>query len=117
MLQCSSSSTSSSELSFFDEKVGVQNENGGAKLKEQFEYLVCEFGWRVRRLIENADEMKMAAQVQAEAFHVPVALFDDMFFQFFKVLFLSFFFSRIAFFFLVIFTLVLSAHQIMSFYK
>ncbi|PNX59784.1 hypothetical protein L195_g051594, partial [Trifolium pratense] len=32
----------------------------------------------------NADEIKMAADVQAEAFHVPVALFNDLFFQFFK---------------------------------
>ncbi|GAU37965.1 hypothetical protein TSUD_269800 [Trifolium subterraneum] len=37
----------------------------------------------------NADEIKMAADVQAEAFHVPVALFNDLFFQFFKAEVLS----------------------------
>ena len=48
-------------------------------------YLVNECGWKVRRLVEKEDEMRMVAQVQAEAFHVPVALFNDFFFQFFQV--------------------------------
>jgi hypothetical protein len=43
--------------------------------KEEDEYLAREAGWGVRRM----------AQVQAEAFHVPVALFNDFFFDFFKV--------------------------------
>ncbi|XP_061362861.1 GCN5-related N-acetyltransferase 10, chloroplastic [Gastrolobium bilobum] len=87
VLQCSS--ISSSELSCADQNVKVQIENGSGKLKQQIEYLVCEYGWRVRRLIENADEIKKAAQVQAEAFHVPVALFNDLFFQFFQAEVLS----------------------------
>lgn len=52
---------------------------------EQYDYLVCEYGWRVRRLVEKADEIKNAARVQAEAFHVPVSLFNELFFQFFLV--------------------------------
>ncbi|KAK7263807.1 hypothetical protein RJT34_31404 [Clitoria ternatea] len=80
MLQCSSS-----QLSCADQKVSLQTENGGGKVKRPFEYLVCDHGWRVRRLIENdPDEISMAAHVQAQAFHVPVALFNDLFFQFFK---------------------------------
>ncbi|XP_027353705.1 uncharacterized protein LOC113864316 [Abrus precatorius] len=90
VLHCSSSSsTSSSQLSCADQKVRLQIENGSGKLKQRFEYLVCEYGWRVRRLIENTDEIRMAAQVQAQAFHVPVALFNDLFFQFFKAEVLS----------------------------
>lgn len=53
--------------------------------EEQFEYLASESGWKVRRLAENRDEMSEVAQIQAEAFHTPVALFDDVFFEFFKV--------------------------------
>ncbi|XP_043703308.1 uncharacterized protein LOC122653520 isoform X2 [Telopea speciosissima] len=52
--------------------------------KEQFGYLVSEFGWKVRRLVEEEDEMRRVTQVQAEAFHVPVVLFNDLFFEFFK---------------------------------
>lgn len=94
VLHCSS--TSSSQLSCADQKVGLQIENNGGcsgkEVKKELEYLVCEYGWRVRRLIENTDEIKIAAQVQAEAFHVPLALFNDLFFQFFKVLLLIFFY-------------------------
>lgn len=86
MLQCCSSSTSSSQLSYADQNVGLQIESDGGKLEQQVEYLVCEYGWMVRRLIENKDETRQAAQVQAEAFHIPVALFNDLFFQFFQVL-------------------------------
>lgn len=88
---CSSSSTSSPQLPCTDQDVRLQIENGSSngKLKQQFEYLVCEYGWRVRRLSENADEIKKASQVQAEAFHVPVSLFNDLFFQFFQAEVLS----------------------------
>lgn len=88
---CSSSSTSSPQLPCTDQDVRLQIENGSSngKLKQQFEYLVCEYGWRVRRLFENADEIKKASQVQAEAFHVPVSLFNDLFFQFFQAEVLS----------------------------
>lgn len=90
-LQCSrSNSTSSSEqLYFADQKVMLEIENDSENMKQKLDFLVCEYGWRIRRLIENADEIKMAAQVQAEAFHDPVALFNDLFFQFFKAEVLS----------------------------
>ncbi|KAF5732787.1 hypothetical protein HS088_TW17G00319 [Tripterygium wilfordii] len=48
------------------------------------EYLVSEYGWNVRRLAEEKQEIREAANIQAEAFHTPVALFNDMFFEFFK---------------------------------
>ena len=98
VLQCSS--TSSSQLRCADQNVSVrlQIENGSGKLKQQFEYLVCEYGWRVRRLVENADEISKAARIQAEAFHVPVALFNDLFFHFFQVFcFSSLLFSSFCF--------------------
>lgn len=50
-----------------------------------FEYLVKAHGWGVRRLIEDGVEMRAVARIQAEAFHEPVALFNDLFFQFFQV--------------------------------
>nr|XP_023879490.1 uncharacterized protein LOC111991907 isoform X2 [Quercus suber] len=75
------SSTSSAE------EVGLV---GDGKFAEgQFGYLVNEYGWKVRRLVENADEMRKAAQIQAEAFHVPLALFNDLFFDFFQAEVLS----------------------------
>ena len=89
---CSSNSTSSSEqLYFADQKVKLEIENDSENMRQKLDFVVCEYGWRIRRLIENADEIRMAAQVQAEAFHDPVALFNDLFFQFFKVLLLSFY--------------------------
>jgi len=94
VLQCSSStstSTISSQLPCVDQNVRLQIENGSSgKLKQQFEYLACEYGWRVRRLFENADEIRRASEVQAEAFHIPVSIFNDLFFQFFQVFFFSF---------------------------
>ncbi|KAG4966684.1 hypothetical protein AAZX31_12G001900 [Glycine max] len=81
VLQCSSTT---------DQDVRLQIESGSiGKLKQHFEYLVCEYGWRVRRLFENADEIKKASHVQAEAFHVPVSLFNELFFQFFQAEVLS----------------------------
>ncbi|KAK2433235.1 ribosomal protein S18 acetylase RimI protein [Trifolium repens] len=91
MLQCcsTSSSSSSEQLYFADQKVKLEIENDSENMKQKFDFLVCEYGWRIRRLIMNADEIKMAADVQAEAFHVPVALFNNLFFQFFKAEVLS----------------------------
>lgn len=86
---CSSNTSSSQQLYFGDQKVRFEIENDGENMKQNFESLVCEYGWRIRRLIENADEIRLAVQVQAEAFHVPVALFNDLFFQFFKAEVLS----------------------------
>ncbi|XP_028548040.1 uncharacterized protein LOC110113190 isoform X1 [Dendrobium catenatum] len=53
------------------------------------EYLVEEFGWGVRRMTVSGDEMRKVADVQAEAFHVPVSFFNDVFFEFFKAEVLS----------------------------
>ncbi|XP_020575806.1 uncharacterized protein LOC110021588 [Phalaenopsis equestris] len=53
------------------------------------EYLVEEFGWGVRRMSESVDEMRKVADVQAEAFHVPVLFFNDFFFEFFRAEVLS----------------------------
>ncbi|CAK8575316.1 unnamed protein product [Lathyrus sativus] len=91
MLQCYSTGSSEESSYFGDQRVKfeIENENGGESLKQKFEILACEYGWRIRRLTVNADEIKMAAQVQAEAFHVPMALFNDLFFQFFKAEVLS----------------------------
>ncbi|CAN1247167.1 hypothetical protein LINGRAPRIM_LOCUS3372 [Linum grandiflorum] len=60
-----------------------------AGTEKQFENLTTQFGWRVRRLVNNPTETKEVAQVQAEAFHTPVALFDFLFFEFFKAEVLS----------------------------
>eukprot|EP00268_Persea_americana_P032590 TRINITY_DN3208_c0_g1_i4.p1 TRINITY_DN3208_c0_g1~~TRINITY_DN3208_c0_g1_i4.p1 ORF type:complete len:324 (-),score=72.69 TRINITY_DN3208_c0_g1_i4:271-1242(-) len=57
--------------------------------EEQFGYLVSEYGWGVRRLVEEGEEMRKVAQVQAEAFHEPKALFNDLFFLFFQAEVLS----------------------------
>ncbi|KAJ4713742.1 Acyl-CoA N-acyltransferase protein [Melia azedarach] len=69
-------------------------DNGKVLLKEkenkqQFEYLASDFGWKVRRLDSVDDEMREVAFIQAEAFHVPVAFFNDLFFEFFKAEVLS----------------------------
>ncbi|XP_057749363.1 GCN5-related N-acetyltransferase 10, chloroplastic [Arachis stenosperma] len=90
VLQCTTTS-STSQLSRADQNLSLQQqiENAGEKLKQQLEYLVCEYGWKVRRLVENKDETGKAALIQAEAFHEPVALFNDLFFQFFKAEVLS----------------------------
>lgn len=75
---CSSSSTT---------KTG---ETGYAEKKDEVGYyLASEFGWGVRRMLQVGEEMRSVAYTQAEAFHVPVFLFDDFFFQFFQVFCLS----------------------------
>ncbi|XP_012704213.1 uncharacterized protein LOC101771475 [Setaria italica] len=53
------------------------------------EYLAREAGWGVRQMGRVGEEMRRVAQVQAKAFHVPVALFNDFFFDFFKAEVLS----------------------------
>ncbi|KAJ1288811.1 hypothetical protein BS78_02G116700 [Paspalum vaginatum] len=57
--------------------------------EEEEEYLAREAGWGVRRMARVGEEMRRVALVQAEAFHVPVALFNDFFFDFFKAEVLS----------------------------
>lgn len=80
-----------------------QDSNGRWKDTDQEQplYLASEYGWKVRRLEEEDQlEMRKVAQIQAEAFHQPIAFFDDLFFQFFKVSLLYPFYSF--FFFLKI---------------
>ncbi|KAM0931523.1 hypothetical protein ACQ4PT_000273 [Festuca glaucescens] len=61
---------------------------GGTEDKEE-RYLTRTAGWGVRRMGRVGEEMRRVALVQAEAFHVPVALFNDFFFDFFKAEVLS----------------------------
>ncbi|CAL5076113.1 unnamed protein product [Urochloa decumbens] len=61
----------------------------GAEREEEDGYLAREAGWGVRQMGRVGEEMRRVAQVQAEAFHVPVALFNDFFFDFFKAEVLS----------------------------
>ncbi|GLU05316.1 hypothetical protein SLE2022_224200 [Rubroshorea leprosula] len=56
---------------------------------DQLVYLLSEYGWNVRRLLEDEVEMRKVAQIQAEAFHQPAAIFDDLFFEFFQAEVLS----------------------------
>ncbi|KAG6625109.1 uncharacterized protein LOC122299678 isoform X1 [Carya illinoinensis] len=73
-----------------DQEVGlVGNGNSAINAEGKSRYLVDEYGWKVRRLVVKEDEMRKAAQVQAEAFHEPVALFNDFFFEFFQAEVLS----------------------------
>ncbi|KAK9162048.1 hypothetical protein Syun_002950 [Stephania yunnanensis] len=83
-------STTSSEVD-----VRLVEEGGYDVNKGKFGYLVNEFGWRVRRLVEEEDEMRKVAQVQAESFHDPVVFFNDLFFQFFKAEVLSVLFTSL----------------------
>ncbi|XP_062188376.1 GCN5-related N-acetyltransferase 10, chloroplastic [Phragmites australis] len=70
-----------------EKEVGVTG--GGEEQENDEEYLVRESGWGVRRMGRVGEEMRRVALVQAEAFHVPVALFNDFFFNFFKAEVLS----------------------------
>ncbi|KAL5776310.1 hypothetical protein ACOSP7_009236 [Xanthoceras sorbifolium] len=59
--------------------------------EEKLDWLVVseEYGWQVRRLVVEDGEMRRVAFVQADAFHTPVLLFNDLFFEFFKAEVLS----------------------------
>lgn len=61
-------------------------------------YLARGFGWGVRRMVSVGDEMRRVAEVQAEAFHEPLALFDNFFFEFFKVTCLLLLYKPLKFF-------------------
>lgn len=87
LVHCCSSSTSTSadqQVNLAAEKLELNGIYENKKL--QFGYLVSDVNWQVRRMVETEDEMKEVANVQAEAFHEPVFLFDDLFFDFFKVI-------------------------------
>ncbi|KAG2632869.1 uncharacterized protein LOC120659798 [Panicum virgatum] len=68
---------------------GVAAAAAASEEEEEDGYLAREAGWGVRRMGRVGEEMRRVAQVQAEAFHVPVALFNDFFFDFFKAEVLS----------------------------
>lgn len=59
----------------------------GMEESKEVEYLVREYGWKVRRMVEDMNEMRKVADIQAYSFHVPSLVFDHWFFQFFKVFF------------------------------
>uniref|UniRef100_A0A0E0AHV4 N-acetyltransferase domain-containing protein n=1 Tax=Oryza glumipatula TaxID=40148 RepID=A0A0E0AHV4_9ORYZ len=71
-----------------EEEVGVAGD-GGEEDGDEDGYLAREGEWGVRRMVRVGEEMRRVALVQAEAFHVPVALFNDVFFDFFKAEVLS----------------------------
>ncbi|KAI8526578.1 hypothetical protein RHMOL_Rhmol12G0007200 [Rhododendron molle] len=89
MVQCSTSSspTSTEEVELDGKIEDLDAKNGDGE--GQFGDLVREYGWKVRRMVEEQSEMRKVAQVQAEAFHEPVFLFNDLFFQFFQAEVLS----------------------------
>ncbi|XP_047322621.1 uncharacterized protein LOC124926437 isoform X2 [Impatiens glandulifera] len=85
----SSNSSEHKEVGLVVGTVGTDDEDHDDE-EGQFGYLVREYGWRVRRLDEKDQvELNSVAQVQAQAFHVPVFLFDDFFLQFFQAEVLS----------------------------
>lgn len=57
----------------------------GGEEEQGRRYLATEYGWGVRRMVKVGEEVRVVAHIQAEAFHEPLALFDDFFFQFFEV--------------------------------
>ncbi|XP_030520873.1 uncharacterized protein LOC115734290 [Rhodamnia argentea] len=79
-LRCSLSSPEEAEFGGITGLRTERRDDGGGR----FEYLAKAHGWGVRRLIEDGDEMRAVARIQAQAFHEPVALFNDLFFQFFE---------------------------------
>lgn len=87
LIHCCSSSTSTSADQQLNTPADYKLDsriNEDEKL--QFGYLVRDVNWQVRRMLETEEEMREVANVQAEAFHDPVFLFDDLFFDFFKVI-------------------------------
>ncbi|KAL8482559.1 hypothetical protein ACS0TY_028652 [Phlomoides rotata] len=64
-------------------KLAAQDVDPNPRISE-LGYLVNDVDWQVRRMAETEHEMREVASVQAEAFHQPMLLFDDLFFDFFK---------------------------------
>ncbi|KAH1106640.1 hypothetical protein J1N35_010408 [Gossypium stocksii] len=88
VVQCCTSSSSSAAAKAGVKLTGNAEEDNNGRWEEKEEeeplYLASEYGWRVRRLEEDQPEIKKVAEIQAEAFHQPMAFFDDLFFQFFQ---------------------------------
>ncbi|KAK8505012.1 hypothetical protein V6N13_140009 [Hibiscus sabdariffa] len=83
VVRCSTSSSSSSAKAKV-ELTGKSDEEEEEQPQPLYLASETENGWKVRRLEEAQYEIRQVAQIQAEAFHLPVPLFDDLFFQFFK---------------------------------
>ncbi|CAI9114787.1 OLC1v1015589C1 [Oldenlandia corymbosa var. corymbosa] len=92
---CSTSATSSAEeVGQLNDAEVLEAEEGISKKErlmmmtsnrgDKFGSLTNAHGWHVRRMVETDEEMREVARVQAEAFHEPVILFNDLFFQFFQ---------------------------------
>ncbi|XP_019225435.1 PREDICTED: uncharacterized protein LOC109207013 isoform X2 [Nicotiana attenuata] len=89
---CSSNSSFPVSSTTREEEVGLKVEVGNVgKQRGNYEVdcFVNENGWLVRRMIETEEEMKKVAGVQAEAFHEPVFIFNDIFLEFFQAEVLS----------------------------
>ncbi|KAI3783675.1 hypothetical protein L1987_42761 [Smallanthus sonchifolius] len=93
LCHCTSVSSSGQQLQELVVDDGGGDSGGwGGKYDDgegQFGNLVKEYGWQVRRMVEEDDEMRSVANIQAEAFYEPVVLFNDVFFQFFQAEVLS----------------------------
>lgn len=65
--------------------------NAAAAAEIELKYVVSQHGWGVRRLKrDDEEEIRTVSLVQAEAFHIPLAFFNDFFFLFFQVSFTLF---------------------------
>ncbi|KAK2659002.1 hypothetical protein Ddye_005535 [Dipteronia dyeriana] len=65
------------------------NINNKENDENKLDCLMSEFGWEVSRLVVEDDEMRRVSFLQAQAFHIPVFLFNDLFFDFFQAEVLS----------------------------
>lgn len=66
-------------LELIDDDVEIENEDDG---------VVLGYGWKVRDASRfDVEELRAVAHVQASSFHLQTAVFDDLFFKLFKVLF------------------------------
>lgn len=94
--QCVPDTNEDLEMMMIDQTVEIESRRKTGVYDDEFDdnreldYLVKEYGWNVRRMVEINGEMRKVALIQAQAFHDPAPFFDDWFFQFFKVSFLCF---------------------------
>lgn len=56
-----------------------------AEEDKDLKYLTSGYGWKVRFLNQEREEMEVVAEIQAAAFHVPSPIWDSFFFMLFKV--------------------------------
>jgi len=85
------------EVSFVTETVREEESirNSGfveaAEVEDDNEVVAVGYGWRVREASRfDTEELRAVAHVQASSFHLQTAVFDDLFFKLFKVMFASF---------------------------